>query len=97
MSLTVVAAFVAGYLLGRMETILAAVRGQSSNVPQGFFAKTVAPRPPRPQIEIDERKVVTEIRTDTLSKTQDIQLGKQVVQADNLEASASKLAQLKRS
>jgi hypothetical protein len=97
MSLTVVAAFVAGYLLGRMETILAALRGQSNNAPQGFFAKTGAPPPPRPQIEIDERKVVTEINTDTLTKTQDIQLGKQVVASDDIHASVNKLAQLKRS
>lgn len=93
-----------GYLLGRMETLLAAVRGQTNSAPQGFFAKTAGPgrqtaaqTTPTARIEIDERKVVTDIKTDTFNKTQNIQLGKQVVAADDINASVNKLAQLKRS
>lgn len=92
------AAFGAGYLLGRIDTLLTRLRGQNINAPQGFFAKTDATaRAVAPAISIDERKVVTDIRTDTLHKTQDVQFGKAVVAADDINASVSKLASLKRS
>lgn len=91
-----VAAFVAGYFLGRMETLLAAIRGQSNSAPQGFFAKTEPTRKaPASAVEIDERKVVVQIKTDSLQKVTDIQLGKQIVAADDINASVNKLAQLK--
>lgn len=91
--------FALGYLTGRLDTLLGLLRGQQTSAPQGFFAKTDA----RPlgvratNIEIDERKVVTPIDTGDLQQTKKIQLGKQSVQFDNLEASVNKLAQLKRS
>jgi hypothetical protein len=93
------AALVVGYLLGRVDALLATLRGQSYNTPPGFFAKKSAPQlnPAASGIKIDERKVVTEIRTDTLAKTQDIQLGTQIVAQDDINAAVNKLAQLKRS
>lgn len=92
-----VAAFVAGYLLGRMETLLAALRGQANNAPQGFFAKTKGPERSQfaPDIAIDERKIVAQIKTDTLQNVTQVQLGKQIVAADDIHASVNKLAQLK--
>lgn len=93
------AAFVAGYLLGRMETLLAVLRGQTHSAPQGFFAKTKSPEqaPLVANIEIDERKVVSQIDTNSLQNVTQIQLGKQVVAADDINASVNKLAALKRS
>lgn len=80
-----------------MDTLLATLRGQA-NAPQGFFAKTGAPAQlARAAIEIDERKVVSQINTDTLQNVTQIQLGKQVVASDDINASVNKLAQLKRS
>lgn len=98
------AAFVVGYLLGRVELLLLTLRNQPINTPQSFFAKTTGRQAQNgggshsaAPIAIDERKIVTDIKTDTLSKTQNIQLGKQVVAADDINASVNKLAQLKRS
>lgn len=95
-----VAAFVAGYLTGRLDTLLGVLRGQTNNTPQGFFAKTGsqargAAQAAAPDIAIDERKVVSQIKTDTFQKVTDIQLGKQVVATDDIGASVNKLAQLK--
>lgn len=90
--------FVLGYLTGRLDVLLGLLRRQQAGAPQGFFAKNDVRNPSaKANIEIDERKVVTEIRTDTLHKTQNIQLGKQVVASDDINASVSKLASLKRS
>lgn len=93
---TGIACFVAGYITGRLDSLLGVLRSQPGSAPQGFSVKNNA-APPRAAISIDERKVVTDIKTDTLAKTQDIQLGKQVVAADDIHASVNKLAQLKRS
>jgi hypothetical protein len=82
-----------------MDTLLAALRGQASNAPQGFFAKTSSPERAHnaTRIEIDERTVVSQIKTDTLQNVTQVQLGKQVVAQDDINASVNKLAQLKRS
>lgn len=92
-------AFAVGYLLGRTDLLMGALRNQASNAPQGFFAKTKGPAPTRvlTDIAIDERKVVSQIKTDTLQNVTQVQLGKQVVAQDDINASVSKLAQLKRS
>lgn len=80
-----------------MDTLLATLRSQANNAPQGFFAKTSGPARAQfsPDIQIDERKVVSRIETETLQKVTDIQLGKQVVASDDINASVNKLAQLK--
>lgn len=92
----VAAAFVAGYLLGRMDTLLGVLRGQTNNAPQGFFAKTKeSGAPPKSAIEIDSRKIVSQIDTNSLQNVTQIQLGKQVVATDDIGASVNKLAQLK--
>lgn len=98
-SVTLVAViFVIGYLVGRLDTLLTTLRAQVNNAPQGFFAKTDgAQRGLRPAaIAIDESKIVTEIRTDTLNKTTDIQFGKQLVATDDINAAVNKLSALKR-
>lgn len=92
------AAFVAGYLTGRLDTLLGVLRGHANNAPQGFFAKTSGPAaPPKAAIEIDSRKIVSQIDTNALQNVTQIQLGKQVVAADDINASVNKLAALKRS
>lgn len=101
-ALIVLTAFVLGYLLGRVELLLDAIRGSGMQRSSGFFAKTsttnrTAPQNPVSAIEIDERKVVSQIKTDSLQKVTDIQLGKQVVAQDDIDASANRLATLKRS
>lgn len=94
-------AFWAGYITARVTALLSELRSQQPGACQGGacrgFSVKNSTSQPRAAISIDERTVVTDIKTDTLAKTQDIQLGKQSVQADNLEASVRKLAQLKRS
>ena len=93
--------FVLGYLVGRADTIYRAVRDTYAPQPKsGFFANNAA-EPGKSytgsKISIDERTVVTDIKTDSMTKTQDLALGKQSVQQDNIGASVNKLAQLKRS
>ena len=89
-------AFVAGYVTGRLDSLLGLLRGAQPGAVQGFSVKNSTSQP-RAAISIDERKVVSQIKTDTLQNVTQIQLGKQSVQADNLAASVNKLAQLKRS
>ncbi len=80
-----------------MDTLLAALRGQASNAPQGFFAKTKGQERAQfaSDIEIDSRKIVSQIDTNALKNVTQIQLGKQVVAQDDIHASVNKLAQLK--
>jgi hypothetical protein len=47
------------------------------------------------KIDIDTRTVVTKIDTDTIQKGSDVELGKTTAQEDTINASVSKLAQLK--
>jgi hypothetical protein len=71
--------------------------------PQGFFAQNpVAKRAaepvaavPRPSVEIDERKIVSQIETDTMQKVTQIELGTKTAVADDINVSVNKLAQLK--
>lgn len=97
-------AFALGYLTGRADSLYRALRDKYGPVPRaGFFAeeaparRTQSPGPPATKISIDERKVVSEISTAGIAKSAEAasQLGTKTVQSDNIDASVSKLAQLK--
>ena len=69
--------------------------------PVSFFekekkaAKTAEVKEKLGKIDIDTRTVVTKIDTDGIEKGSDAQLGKTTAQEDTINASVSKLAQLK--
>lgn len=97
-------AFAVGYLAGRADAIYRALRDKYGPAPRaGFFAEEApARRPQQPsapgaKISIDERKVVAEINTAGIAKSAEAvsELGTKTVQSDNIDASVSKLAQLK--
>jgi len=97
-------AFALGYLTGRADSLYRALWDKFGSSPKtGFFAEqTQPPRPqhngqPAPKISIDERKVVSEISTAGIAKSDAAasELGTKTVQSDNIDASVSKLAQLK--
>lgn len=97
LALTAVIAFIVGYQLARIEFLVLRGRSEQASAPQGFSVKNSGPTAaPRAAISIDERKVVSQIETSSLQKVSDIQLGNQTVAEDDIAASVSKLAQLKR-
>jgi hypothetical protein len=69
--------------------------------PTSFFeqekkaAKVSATKEKLGKIDIDTRTVVTKIDTDTIQKGSDVELGRTTAQEDTINASVSKLAQLK--
>lgn len=97
-------AFALGYLTGRGDSLYRELRDKYGPAPKtGFFAET-APSSRRQEngvpvtkISIDERKVVSEISTSNIQQSPEAaaELGTKSVQSDNINASVSKLAQLK--
>lgn len=92
------AAFVLGYLCGKTGVVTRNVKEE----PAGFFAQNaVKPRSPtvlgnsRQAVEIDERKIVSQINTDTMQKVTQVELGTKTAVADDINASVNRLAQLK--
>lgn len=92
-------AFVLGYICGRLSHLTGSVK----EAPQGFFAQhpVSKPRPvqaaqaPAIKIDIDERKIVSQINTDTMQKVTQTELGTKTAVADDINVSVNKLAQLK--
>ena len=83
-------AFILGYILGKMNSVQQpGTISPTSMVP---FTRT---QKPKKIVTIDEKKFVTEISTSTLQKKGG-ELGTQVVVEDDVGASVSKLAQLKK-
>lgn len=95
--------FVLGYVAGRVDLILLTLREQHTHQPvQSFFSKKAKAddrkdNKPAPVAvdDIDTRVYVAPIATDNLTKTNESQLGKTSVTADNINQSVSKLSQLK--
>lgn len=93
------AAFALGYICGRLRHLTNSVK----EAPQGFFAQNSAAKPRRAaepvptaaQIDIDERKIVSQINTDTMQKVTQTELGTKTAVADDINVSVNKLAQLK--
>ena len=94
---------VLGYVIARLDGIYSLLRQQSVNTPPAppsFFAKKrdtvqAAVEERVSQISIDDSKFVTDIRTDNISKINNVELGKTTTQQDTINQSVSKLAQLK--
>ena len=94
------AGYVLGYIVGRLDLIYGALRcaglggsDKPSTVSRDFFSQQAAA--PKTKIEIDERKYVGAVKTDNLVKTSEAGIGKTTVAQDDIQASVSKLAQLK--
>lgn len=93
------AALVLGYICGRLSHLTNSVK----EAPQGFFAQNqvtksrrqAEPAPPAAQIDIDERKIVSQINTDTMQKVTQVEIGTKTAVADDINVSVNKLAQLK--
>jgi hypothetical protein len=106
----VLGGFVLGYFIARMDflyVVLKKIHGEgggslvmeSREKPASFFEKEkkfeAAVNKKLGKIDIDTRTVVTKIDTETIQKGSDIELGKTTAQEDTINASVSKLAQLK--
>lgn len=98
--LVVQAAFALGYICGRLSHLTNSVK----EAPQGFFAQNTVAKPrgtpattatTAAKIDIDERKIVSQINTDTMQKVTHTELGTKTAVADDINASVNKLAQLK--
>lgn len=90
------AGLVAGYLCGRLDTLISVCRKVDVAAPKGFFHKTPGKFSlTKANVDIDDKKYVTPISTDALVKTTDTALGETSVSTDNIQQSVSKLAQLK--
>jgi carbamoylphosphate synthase small subunit len=102
--------FVLGYFISRMDflyVVLKKIHGAGSLVmesrekPTSFFekekhvAKQSAVKEKLGKIDIDTRTVVTKIDTETIQKGSDVELGRTTAHEDTINASVSKLAQLK--
>lgn len=74
---------------------------ESREKPTSFFekekkaAKQAEVKEKLGKIDIDTRTVVTKIDTETIQKGSDVELGRTTAQEDTINASVSKLAQLK--
>jgi len=79
-----------GYLLARMRN-----SGVSSNSSQSFFSKLKDDKIVNSTIAIDDKKFVTDIKTDGLVKKYD-SLGDVKQTTDNIDNSVNKLKNLKR-
>jgi hypothetical protein len=95
---------VLGYFLARLDGIYARLMQEDRTGPVDFFRKENCkwPRPDPQQLKekitavsIDDSKFVTDIKTDNISKVNELELGKTTTQQDTINQSVSKLAQLK--
>jgi len=91
-----------GYVIGRLDWLVARVAGGVARDVVTVAPKTNTLRaalndsaPSRGKIEIDAGKYVGGINTNGMQKTQDIALGKTTQTQDDISSSVSKLAQLK--
>jgi len=92
-----------GYIVGRLDflvfltkcsdTPVAATQNQVAVKPRSFFDQPA--EKPKTSLDIDTRKFVNPVKTDDLTKNADTSLGKTTVANDDIQASVSKLAQLK--
>ena len=88
--------FAAGYLVGRVDLVICKLaQGPVSAGGFTFNRKTDNTGKVKTDVTIDESKFVTTINTDGFSKSSDTTLGKVTEKSDDIQASVSKLAQLK--
>ena len=96
-----VCGLVVGYIVARLDGIYMLLRaGEAPSLTMEYRAKPASkraePATDLRKISIDTGTVVTDIKTDGMSKANDVAIGKETVLEDNLNQSVSKLAQLKR-
>lgn len=93
-----------GYIVGRLDWIVARMAGivptytpttLTPPVTNTLRAAMKESAPGKGKIEIDTGKYVGAINTETLQKTQQLELGKTTQTQDDISSSVSKLAQLK--
>ena len=90
-----------GYIVGRLDFLVFLTK--CSDSPAAATAATTKPRSffdqpeakPKAALDIDTRKFVNPVKTDDLTRSADTSLGKTTVANDDIQASVSKLAQLK--
>jgi hypothetical protein len=101
--LCVLAAFAFGYIIGRVDLLVYLLGEKEQADPVGFFQKN-KPRALRENAEssakakvadIDSSKFVAPISTAGMERTDTAALGKTTTTEDDIQASVSKLAQLK--
>jgi len=91
-----------GYIVGRLDFLVfltkcadtVAPLSPAAVKPRGFFEQPDVKKPASP-LDIDTRKFVNPVKTDDLTRAVDTSLGKTTVTNDDIQASVSKLAQLK--
>lgn len=98
-------AFVLGYIAGRLDVIAARLTGANPTThPVGTPQWTAQLRDTRrsvpvqdavSKININDTKVVVPVDTSGIKRVSDVELGKTQTVADNVNAAADKLAQLK--
>lgn len=99
----IVVGYAVGYTIGRLDLIYRTLRlftsdASVSGKPADFFSKVKADDKAacvKTKIAIDDSKFVVPINTANLAKTSDAALGKITTTEDDIEASVSRLAQLK--
>lgn len=93
-------AFALGYLVGRVDWLVCLLREKAPAGPPGFFQKNKPGAPHetaqrKPVADIDSSKFVAPISTAGMERTDTAALGKTTTTEDDIQASVSKLAQLK--
>jgi hypothetical protein len=93
-----------GYIAGRLDLIYRTVNLFASQIsdivaekPKDFFRKVAAEDKPKAanKVEINDSKFVAPVKTDSLTKSNETAIGKTVTTDDDIQASVSRLAQLK--
>lgn len=93
--------YVVGYVIGRLDLIYRSLQFAASFIPTagpdsaGRQTRNQQRLSPSARVEIDERKFVVPVETSSLTKTDETSIGKITTTADDIQASVSKLAQLK--
>jgi hypothetical protein len=100
--LYVLVAFALGYLTARVNLLIATLAEKPDTGPVGFFQKNKpkalrenAENPAKSVVDIDSSKFVAPISTAGMERKDTMALGKTTTTADDIQASVSKLAQLK--
>lgn len=96
--------YVLGYIVGRLDLVYRTVQLFAAHIsdvvaekPKDFFRKVADEDKPKAanKVEINNSKFVAAVKTDSLTKSNETAIGKTVTTDDDIQASVSRLAQLK--
>jgi len=96
--------YVVGYIVGRVDLLYRTVHmfaeqlsGVVAEKPKDFFRKVADEDKPKAanKVEINDSKFVAAVKTDSLTKSNETAIGKTITTDDDIQASVSRLAQLK--